>query len=60
MREKTLKDDDLDDQFLRRPSLLQKKPSCYVIYYNSFEEVWTSEKGTTTGFDETMELSSTE
>ena len=48
MREKTLKDDDLDEQVLRRPILLQNKPICYVIYYNSPRGVWTCEKGTTT------------
>ena len=56
MREKIPKDDDLDDQVLIRASLLQKKPSCYVIYYNSPEGVWTCQKGTTTGPDETIEL----
>ena len=56
MREKKLKDDDLNDQVLKRPILLQKKPSWYIIYYNSTEGVWTCKKGTTTGPDETMEL----
>ena len=56
MREKTLKDDDLDYQVLRRPNILKKKLSCYVIYYNFPEGVRTCEKGTITDPDETTEL----
>ena len=59
MRGKIVKDDDFDDQVPRRPSHLHKKPSCYVIYYNSPEGVWKCKEGTTTGRDETMELLST-
>ena len=30
---------------LRKPSLLHKRTSCYVIYYNSLERVRTSKRG---------------
>ena len=60
MREKLLEDDDLDDQVLRRPSLLQKETLmlCHLLQFpRGGVNMWKRDcEGITNGPDETMEL----